>query len=110
MTWSSPVRSASLISPYGSSTSSSSSSGSPEYSGESRVELLDLLGLLVGLFDLVLVIVANRGALDVRSDAHDPWPWVGNETFPKFAGWVNTSRIITTTSPPGSWIVVIAAS
>ena len=32
-TWSSPVRSASVINRYGSSTSSSSSSGSPEYSG-----------------------------------------------------------------------------
>src|ERR671918_1022335 len=37
--------------------------------GERRVELFDLLGVLFGLLHLVLVIVAKRAALHVRSDA-----------------------------------------
>jgi hypothetical protein len=37
-------------------------------------------------------------------------PTVGNETLPKFDGWVKTSRMMTVSSAPASWMVVIAAS
>ena len=79
--------------------------------GKGRVELLDLLGVLIGL-------LAPRPRH--RSEARVPFmygltpppPWltVGNETLPKFAGWAKTSRMMIVSSAPPSWSVVIAAS
>src|SRR5680860_467575 len=67
MTWSSPVRSASII--LWLFCRLLFEFGLTGVFGKAGVELLDLLRVLVGLLDLFLVIVATSGPLHVRSDA-----------------------------------------